>query len=228
MARIHTELAFEEAIEHSLLHDGGYIKGDNNNYDKRFAIDTDNFFTFLKNSQPENWKKNQTLHRSETENKILFRIDKEMQLRGVLDVIRKGFTDNGVHFDLAYFKPESTFNPETKNQYKQNLLSVTRQLHYSEKNENSVDIVLFLNGIPVATVELKNQFTKQDTKNARRQFIEDRDPREPLFRFKRGALVHFAVDTDEVYLATKLEGKETFFLPFIPNYALGFRLNHNH
>ncbi len=221
MAKQYTEQAFEEAIEHNLLHKGGYIKGNNNNYDKRFAIDTDKFFTFLKNSQPENWRKIQTLHRSETENKILFRIDKEMQLRGVLDVIRNGFTDNGVHFDLAYFKPESTFNPETKNQYNQNLLSVTRQLHYSEKNENSVDIVLFLNGIPVATVELKNQFTKQDTKNARRQFIEDRDSRDPLFRFKRGALVHFAVDTDEVYLATKLEGKETFFLPFNLGYNGG-------
>ncbi len=214
MARVHTEIAFEAAIEQSLLEKGGYIQGKSTDYNKDFGIDTKQLFAFLQNSQSEKWDKLQTLHRSDLEPKVLFRIDKEMQLRGALDVIRNGFTDNGIHFDLAYFKPESTLNPETEKQYNHNILSSTRQLYYSKKNENSVDIVLFLNGIPVATIELKNQFTNQDTNNAKRQFIEDRDPREILFQFKRGALVHFAVDTDEVYLATKLEGKETFFLPF--------------
>src|ERR1035437_3445246 len=212
--KVHTEKAFEETIEHSLISNGGYVLGNAADYNKTYAIDTRQLFQFLKTSQSEQWDKLFSVHRTEIENKILMRLDKEMQNRGSLDVIRNGFNDNGVHFDMAYFKPETTLNPETEKQYNQNILSVTRQVFYSLKNENSVDIVLFLNGIPVATVELKNQFTRQDTTNARRQFIEDRDPRENLFAFKRGALVHFAVDTDEIYLATKFEGKETFFLPF--------------
>lgn len=221
MSKIHTEKAFEETIEHSLISCGGYVLGNAADYNKTYAIDTRQLFQFLKTSQSKQWDKLFSVHRTEIENKILMRLDKEMQNRGSLDVIRNGFTDNGVHFDMAYFKPETTLNPETEKQYNQNILSITRQVFYSLKNENSVDIVLFLNGIPVATVELKNQFTGQDTTNARRQFIEDRDPRENLFAFKRGALVHFAVDTDEIYLATKLEGKETFFLPFNLGYDGG-------
>ena len=221
MSKQHTELAFENAIEQFLLNTKEYIKGDPEDFNKTYAMDTKLLFSFLRNSQEKEWKKLESVHREDIENKILFRLDKEMQSRGALDVIRNGFTDNGVHFEMAYFKPETSLNPETEKLYNQNILSVTRQVHYSLKNENSVDIVLFLNGIPVATAELKNQFTKQDTSNARRQFIEDRDPRETLFKFKRGALVHFAVDTDEVYLATKLEGKETFFLPFNLGYQNG-------
>lgn len=221
MFRIHTEKAFEDTIELSLLNNGGYYKGNVSDYNKTYAVDTLQLFTFLKSSQPDQWDKLYSVHRNDIESKILMRLDKEMQNRGALDVIRNGFTDNGIHFEMAYFKPETTFNPETEKQYRQNILSVTRQVYYSLKNENSVDMVLFLNGIPVATIELKNLFTKQDTSNARRQFIEDRDSRETLFSFKRGALVHFAVDTDEIYLATKLEGKETFFLPFNLGYNGG-------
>lgn len=215
---IHSEKAFEDAIENQLLNNG-YKKGNSTDFDKEYAIDTVKFFEFLQKSQPRSWNKLLAVHKEEIENKLLQRVDKEMHIRGVLDVIRKGFTDNGVHFELAYFKPETTYNPESEKLFNLNVLSFTRQVHYSKKNENSVDIVLFLNGIPVATVELKNQFTKQDTKNAKRQFIEDRDPRETLFKFKRGALVHFAVDTDEIYLTTQLNGKETMFLPF----NLGFK-----
>jgi type I restriction enzyme R subunit len=221
MSKIHSEAAFEDAIEQHLLNVGGYVKSTSERYNKSYAIDTKQLFGFLQNSQPKEWEKLKSVHRSEIETKILFRLDKEMTNRGALDVLRNGFTDNGIHFSMAYFRPETSLNPETEKLYNQNVLSITRQLYYSTKNENSVDIVLFLNGIPVATVELKNQFTKQDTNNAKRQFIEDRDPRETLFRFKRGALVHFAVDTDEVYLATKLEGKETFFLPFNLGYNSG-------
>lgn len=221
MSKIHSEAAFEDAIEQHLLEKGGYLKSTSDCFDKNYAIETKQLFSFLQNSQPKEWEKLKSVHRSEIETKILFRLDKEMTNRGALDVLRNGFTDNGIHFSMAYFRPETSLNPETEKLYNQNILSVTRQVYYSTKNENSVDIVLFLNGIPVATVELKNQFTKQDTSNAKRQFIEDRDPRETLFRFKRGALVHFAVDTDEVYLATKLEGKETFFLPFNLGYNSG-------
>lgn len=217
----HTELAFEEAIEDALLHDDGYIKGSPANYNKDYAIDEALLFRFLQRSQAKKWEKLESIHHAEMENKLLQRLNKELELRGTLDVIRNGFTDNGVTFDLAYFKPETSLNPDTERQYHQNILSVTRQVKYSKRNENALDMVLFLNGMPVATVELKNQFTRQSAGNAKRQFIEDRDPRELLFQFKKRALVHFAVDTDEVYIATKLDREKTFFLPFNRGYDNG-------
>jgi type I restriction enzyme R subunit len=217
----HTEQAFEQAIENSLLTHGGYVKGDNTNFNKQYAVDKKYLFQYLKTSQPNQWEKLRGIHNSNIENKILYRLNQEMENRGMLDVIRNGFTDNGVKFRMAFFKPETSLNPETEKLYNQNILSITRQIHYSTQNESSVDIVLFLNGLPVATVELKNQFTQQNTQNAKKQYIEDRDNRETLFRFKRGALVHFAVDTDEVYMTTKIEGKQTFFIPFNKGYHNG-------
>ena len=210
----HTEQAFEQAIENSLLTHGGYIKGDNKNFNTQYAVDTKYLFQYLQTSQPKQWEKLRSIHNSNIENKVLHRINQEMENRGMLDVIRNGFTDNGVKLRMAFFKPETSLNPDTEKLYNQNILSITRQLHYSPKNDNSVDIVLFLNGLPVATMELKNQFTHQNTQNAKKQYIENRDNKETLFRFKRGALVHFAVDTDEIYMTTKIEGKQTFFIPF--------------
>ena len=214
MARTnHTELAFEEAIEEVLLQ-SGYIKGDAANYHKEYAVDEVLLFEFLKNSQPDKWKKSVALHKEAVELKLLQRLHKELELRGALDVIRNGFTDNAITFDMAFFKPETTANKTTEKEYLYNILSVTRQVKYSKKNENSLDIVLFLNGLPVATVELKNQFTKQNTYNAKRQFIEDRNPAELLFHPNKRTLVHFAVDTDEVYTTTKIDKEKTVFLPF--------------
>ncbi|MCK5545659.1 MAG: type I restriction endonuclease subunit R, partial [Desulfobulbaceae bacterium] len=139
---------------------------------------------------------------------------KEMDLRGSLDVLRNGFTDYGVKFRMAYFKPETGMNQETINLYNQNRLKVIRQVYYSRKNKNSVDLVLSVNGLPVATMELKNQFTGQTAKNAKRQYAFTRDNRELLFAFKKRVLVHFAVDPDEVYMTTKLDGNKTYWLPF--------------
>lgn len=221
MYKVHTETAFESAIEDYLLAVGGYQPGSPLDFNRTHAIDTKQLFTFLQKTQQKEWDKLYTVHHQEIESKLLFRLNKELELKGTLNVLRNGFTDNGITFQLAYFKPETTFNPDTEKQYQSNLLTLTRQVKYSLKNENSLDIVLFLNGIPVATIELKNQFTNQDTNNAKKQYIEDRDPREPIFKFKRGALVHFAVDTDEVYLTTDLKGKETFFLPFNLGYNDG-------
>ncbi len=221
MYKVHTETAFESAIEDYLLAAGGYQSGSPSDFNRTHAIDTKQLFTFLQNTQQKEWDKLYSVHHQEIESKLLFRLNKELELRGTLDVLRNGFTDNGITFKLAYFKPETTFNTNTEKQYQSNLLTLTRQVKYSLKNENSLDIVLFLNGIPVATIELKNQFTNQDTNNAKKQYIEDRDPRETIFKFKRGALVHFAVDTDEVYLTTDLKGKETFFLPFNLGYNDG-------
>ncbi|MCW5518499.1 type I restriction endonuclease subunit R [Aureitalea sp. L0-47] len=210
---IHTEEAFENAIEQVLLH-SGYQKGNPLDFNREFAIDTVKLLEFLRSSQPEKWERLQTIHKDEIETKLLLRLNKELDTKSALEIIRHGFTDMGVHFDLAYFKPETSFNPDTQRLYEQNILSVTRQVKYSSKNENSIDMVLFLNGMPIATVELKNQFTSQNTENAKKQYMYYRSPKETLLKFKRGALVHFAVDTDEVYLTTELKGNKTFFLPF--------------
>ena len=142
------------------------------------------------------------------------RLFKELDLRGMLDVIRHGITDSGVKFKLAYFKPDSGLNPETVNLYKQNKCYVTRQVFFSSRSNKSIDLLFSLNGLPVAIIELKNHFTGQTVKEAMEQYRTSRDPKELLFQFKKRALVHFTVDPDEVYLTTKLEAANTRFLPF--------------
>jgi type I restriction enzyme R subunit len=219
--QIHTEKAFEEAIESHLLQKGGYIKGNPDDFNRELALDTKTIFAFLQKSQSEAWKKSLSIHGSDIETKLLQRLTKELDNRGTLDVLRNGFIDYGVRYKMAYFKPASGLNPETEKLYKLNRLTVTRQLKYSQKSEKSVDLLLGLNGLPVSTVELKSQFTGQDVTNAKRQFIEDRDPKEMLFQFKKRALVHFAVDPDEVYMTTKLEGLKTKYLPFNLGYNKG-------
>nr|WP_231367571.1 DEAD/DEAH box helicase family protein [Gillisia sp. JM1] len=176
---------------------------------------------FLQETQPKNWKKIASIHGEQVDNRIIQRIYKEMDLRGALDVVRNGFTDYGVRFKLAFFKPETSLNPETKELYDKNQLKVIRQVYYTHKNKNSVDIVLSLNGIPLATIELKNHFTGQNTDNAKKQYASSRDNRELLFAFKKRALVHFAVDDEEVFMATKLDGTKTFWLPFNKGYNRG-------
>ena len=143
-----------------------------------------------------------------------------MDKDGSLAVLRHGFKDGNARFQLCQFKPSHGFNPQLQALYEQVRLRVVRQVHYSLHNENSIDLVLFVNGIPVATLELKTDFT-QTVQDAIRQYKHDRLPNdpatrqeEPLLAFKRRALVHFAVSTDEVYMTTRLAGAETEFLPF--------------
>ena len=130
-------------------------------------------------------------------------------------MLRHGVTDSGVKLRLAFFRPASGLNPEAQALYAQNVLTVTRQVHYATKNPAlSLDLVLALNGIPVATAELKSPFTQQTVEDAKRQYQNDRDPTEPLLRWKTRALIHFAVDPDLVFMTTRLAGKDTGFLPF--------------
>jgi type I restriction enzyme R subunit len=211
---IHTELTFEAAIETSLLEQGGYVKGFSPDFDVNMGIFPGYVIAFLKESQPKAWDKISAMHKEEVEQKVIQRLLKELELRGSLDVIRKGFTDYGVKFNMAYFKPETSLNPEAFTLYQKNHLSVTRQLYYERKGKNSLDMVLSLNGLPIATIELKNQFTGQSIDNAQKQYVYDREPSEPIFQFKKRALVHFAVDTDECYMTTHLAGKSTRYLPF--------------
>jgi type I restriction enzyme R subunit len=218
---IHTELTFEEAIESNLLEHGGYVKGSSSDFNAQLGLFPSYITNFLKQSQPKAWDKLANIHKDEVETKVIHRLVKEIDLRGVLDVIRKGFTDYGVKFQIAYFKPESTLNPEADELYQSNRLSVTRQLYYERVGKNSLDMVLSLNGLPIATIELKNQFSGQSVENAKKQYVYDREPNEPIFQFKKRALVHFAVDTDEAFMTTKLDGKSTRYLPFNLGYNNG-------
>jgi type I restriction enzyme R subunit len=215
MPPIHTERTFEDAIEDSLLSAGHYTKGDPDAFDARLALFPSNLTAFLQNTQPVALAKLAKLHGTGTEQKLIALVARELDQRGTLDVLRHGITDSGVKLRLAFFRPASGLNPEAQALYAQNALTVTRQVRYATKNPAlSLDMVLAVNGIPVATAELKSPFTGQSAYDARRQYQRDRDPTEALLRWKVRALVHFAVDPDLVFMATRLAGKDTRFLPF--------------
>lgn len=210
------EIQFESDIEDFLIHHGGYEKGDPKRFDRVLALDTRVFLDFIKTTQRAAWKRQVENYRSEekAEQQLLKRFQDEVRGQGLLFVLRKGFVDRGVRFRVVYWKPEGTLNPETEALYEANRFSCTRQLHYSPYNENSIDMVLFLNGIPVVSLELKDQFTGQDTENAIHQYRFDRKPEAEIFAFGERVLVHFAVDLSSVYMTTKLAGEKTRFLPF--------------
>lgn len=215
MSNITTENTFEMSIVESLINKGGYAQGNSAQYFPKLGMFKYEIISFLEETQPKSWERLEAIHGSdEIGNKIIQRIYKEMDLRGSLDVIRNGFTDYGIRFNLAFFKPETSLNKATKELYNKNQLKVYRQVYYSEKNKNSVDLVLALNGIPLVTIELKNRFTGQSTSNAKKQYNKTRDSKELLFKFKKRSLVHLAVDDEEIYMTTKIAGDKTFWLPF--------------
>lgn len=211
---IHTELTFEAAIEASLLESGGYVKGLSEDFDAKLGIFPKYVTDFIKLSQPKEWDKISGIHKDNVEGKVVQRLLKELDLKGTLHILRNGFTDYGVKFKMAFFRPESTLNPEAEVLYQKNHLSVTRQLYYERDGNNSLDMVFALNGLPISTVELKNQFSGQNVNNAKKQYVYDREPKEPIFQFKKRTLVHFAVDADECFMTTRLAGKKTRYLPF--------------
>lgn len=213
MVAVHTEEAFEAAIETHLLANG-YLRGDKRDFDMVLALDPVQVLAFIRDSQPREWGKLVAVHGPDVEIKVLTRLAKELDGRGMLDVLRHGITDYGVSLKLAYFKPAHTMAPELGELYGRNRLSVARQVRYSAKHANELDLVLFINGLPVATAELKNPLTGQTAQDAIAQYRRDRDPKDLLLSFKCRALVHFAVDPDEVYMTTRLTGEDTAFLPF--------------
>ncbi|WP_223226124.1 type I restriction endonuclease subunit R [Sporomusa sp. GT1] len=208
------EITFETEIEYSLIDHGGYIKGAPKDYNREFALDTAMLFRFLQDSQPKEWQKLCKKHGANVEAGFLKKLYKDLDTYGMLHVLRHGVVDAPAKVALCFFKPASGMNYTNLTLYGKNILSVTRQVHYSLKNENSIDVVLFINGLPVATLELKNAITGQTAENAKRQYTKDRDPRELLLSPKVRCLVHFAVDTDEVWMTTRLNGINTYFLPF--------------
>ncbi len=213
MSNITTESTFETAIIQSLVENGNYTLG-SSEYSCELGMFISDVLDFLKESQSKRWEKISSIHGKDVENRVIQRLYKELDLRGSLDVLRNGFIDYGVRFQMAFFKPVSSLNPDAVSLYNMNKLKVYHQIFYSSKVKNSVDIVLSVNGIPVATMELKNQFTGQNTGNALKQYSLTRDNRELLFAFRKRAFVHFAVDQDEVFMSTKIDGRNTFWLPF--------------
>ncbi|MCR4402783.1 MAG: type I restriction endonuclease [Firmicutes bacterium] len=192
---------------------GGYHKRRPEDYDRTLCLIPRDVVDFVLATQPKEWAKLKQHHGAPVKEQFLKRLSSEIERRGALDVLRNGIKDSGCKFKLAYFRPASGLNEETRSLYQANIFSVVRQLRYSTKNEKSIDLVLFLNGIPVFTAELKNLLTGQTVEDAMRQYKTDRDPREPLFAYGR-CLAHFAVDPDLVYVTTHLQGTKTRFLPF--------------
>jgi type I restriction enzyme R subunit len=232
-----SERAFEAAIECALLQNGpdacageatsaresspaygdsppgGYRKRRPADYDKALCLIPADVIDFILATQPKEWQKLAQHHGAAVKDQFLKRLATEIERRGALDVLRNGVKDSGCKLRLAYFRPASGLNDETRRLHAANLFSAIRQLHFSARNEKSVDMALFLNGIPIFTAELKNQLNGQNVEDAIRQYMNDRDPREPLFAYGR-CLAHFAVDPDSVFVTSHLQGPRTRFLPF--------------
>src|SRR5574344_389970 len=202
------EKNFEDAIEKALIKNGGYIKGSPEALNRSTALDEDTFLKFIQLSQPKAWERHCVNYPIDPEKALLKRFQDEVSETNLLQVLRHGFKDRGVKFNVCYFKPE------TVELYKQNILHCTRQMKFSIFDERSLDIVLLLNGIPIVSMELKNQFTGQDVSNAINQYKFDRATKDRMFEFKQRVLVHFAVDLSNVFMTTRLSGASTYFLPF--------------
>lgn len=212
------EAALETHIENALTK-CGYRIGNPADFDREFAIDGKLLWQFLENTQPKELAKLED--RPNWQRLLLERLNKKIKKDSVLAVLKKGLDIDDAHFDLLYRLPYSDLNPEVQANYEANIFSVTRQVHYSETDTfKSVDMALFINGLAVATMELKNPWTGQNVHNAIKQYRTDRDQREPLFEFGR-CLVHFAVDPDEAYMCAQLSGNDSNFLPFNKGFNFG-------
>lgn len=218
----HSEYAFETAIEVGLLASGGYQKRQPADYDETLALFPADVTGFIKDSQPTRWQQLETLLGARTQATVLEALTKELEIKGALHVLRHGFKCYGKTLRLAYFRPNSGMNPEAAAKYAHNRLTITRQVAFTSVLKRPdgkprrciIDVTLAVNGLPVVTVELKNPLTGQRAGEAIHQYQHDRDERDRLFAFKHRALVHFAVDPDEAWMATRLKGRETVFLPF--------------
>ncbi len=208
-----TEAAFESVIEAHLLANG-YVAIGSDGFDRDRAIFPQTVLGFIRETQPAEWAKLEAQLGARTGEQVLADLCRRMDDQGALATLRHGFKCYGRTLRIAYFKAAHELNPELEARYAANVVGVTRQLRFSPRSEQSLDVVLSVNGVPVATLELKNPLTGQTVEDARRQYQQDRDQREPIFVFKRRTLVHFAVDTESVLMTTRLAGSSTRFLPF--------------
>ena len=209
-----SESAFESSIEaHLLSHE--WLQVAPSSYDRALGLIPDELFAFLAESQPDEWSQLVARHGGEGQAraKVVKRVADELTARGTVDVLRSGVKDSGVSFRVAFFAPANGLTPGLLEAFESNRLGVVRQLHHSESRpHDSLDVALFVNGIPTATAELKNPLTHQTVAHAMSQYRTNRNPADLIFKHR--AVVHFAVDPDQVYMTTRLAGEGTVFLPF--------------
>ena len=221
------EKQFETDIEAFLTSEsGGWVKADDSGYRagfrfdgagaliENYALDLSTLCAFVRNTQPVQWALFEKRCKSDPEQKFYHAFQNAVDMDGLVNVLRHGFKHRGQEFKVVYFKPETELNQLSLTHYRENICQCIRQWHYSPKNSNSVDMLLAVNGIPLAAIELKNQLTGQSIDNAVAQWMTDRDAREEAFRFNRRVLVYFAVDLYRASMSTRLLGSKTVFLPF--------------
>lgn len=209
-----TEKRFEEDIETFFLSPaGGYTKG-TDTYDSKLGLYVSTLIDFVQRTQPKEWARFENANQVDPVRKFCLAFSSACDVEGILSVLRHGFKHRGIRFRVCYFKPESALNQTAATLWAHNKIECYRQWYYSTDSKKSVDMVLVLNGIPVFAFELKNQYTGQTVDNAKQQWMYDRDPREICFQFNRRILAFFCVDHTEVWMTTKLAGKNTYFLPF--------------
>jgi type I restriction enzyme R subunit len=208
------EVAFETVVESTLVEKSGWDAGSLTEWDVDRALFPAQVIAFLQATQSKLWEQMRTLHGDGLEDLLIDSLAKELDTKGALHILRRGFKFYGKTFRLAYFKPAHGLNYDIIDLFNKNRLNVTRQVPCHPGEHDTVDLVFAVNGLPVATCELKNPNTGQTWRNAERQYKESRDPRAPLFKFKARTLVHFAADPEEVHMTTQLQGDHTRFLPF--------------
>ena len=217
MAMDTSEKGFETNIETELIENGykkRVLEGDASAAFKQHAIDVEELFAFLEDTQEKRMRTLEKSYGPSYKEEVLKRIKDQLHKQGLVECLRKGIKDRGVTLNLAYNKPPTDMNKTLNEQYQLNRFNVSRQVYYSDKHNNSLDMVLFLNGLPLVVMELKNPLTNQTVEHAMKQLKNDRDPREQLFKFNERVAVYFAVDPDEVFMTTKLDKGKTYFLPF--------------
>ena len=214
MNDILTEKEYQHYIMDELVKHGYVIRNAKTDYDRAFAMDRGMLFKFLQNTQPEAMDALTKIYKDKTEDTVISFLNAEMtKERGsLLNVLKNGIEISNQNLNLLYRKPATTFNKEANRLYNENIFSVMEEVVISDKER--IDLVIFVNGLAVISMELKCNHAKQSYHDAITQYRTERDPKNRLFRFKAGCLVNFAMDLDEVYMATKLDGESTFFLPF--------------
>lgn len=209
-----TEKQFESDIAAALLSPAGGYTRNGDCYDPKLGLFVDTLIRFVQKTQPNEWAFFEKQNTVNPVRKFCTAFNNACDADGLLSVLRYGFKHRGRRFRVCYFQPESALNQKDAQRYAQNEITCNRQWFYSDTTHNSVDMVLAVNGIPVFAFELKNQFTGQTVENAKQQWMHDRDPREVCFQFNKRILGYFCVDLTEVWMATRLAGKDTRFLPF--------------
>lgn len=218
-----SEKRFEHDIEQFMITSGGLVNFSwqdehgtwvySHVFDRDKCLYIDVLTDFIKSTQPQAWKRYETLYGDQVKAKLAARFDKEVQDHGLIHVLRNGITDMGIKLKVCYFKPESELNEKDNELYQKNIVSVTRQFYFSASTHETIDMVISVNGIPVIALELKNQFTGQNYEDAICQY-KQRDTKEKIFRLNYRFLVYFAVDHYETWMTTALKGEQTYFLPF--------------